>query len=136
MTFAQLVPLAISLSMGLIVFGLGLNARFSEALALLERPGLLLRSLISMNVIMTAVAAAAVVTFDLPQQVKIVLLALALSPVPPILPAKERRAGGSNDYILGLLLTASLLSIIIVPLGIRLLELYFGGTATVPLTKL
>jgi hypothetical protein len=43
MTIAQLIPLAINVSVALIVFALRLNATLAEAVSLSRRPGLLAR---------------------------------------------------------------------------------------------
>lgn len=118
MDLASLLPLAIKASIVLMVLALGLNATWQDALYLFRKPGLLIRSVLSMNVIMPLVAAGLVVAFDLPLAVKIALVALALSPVPPILPKKELKAGGRAPYAIGLLVAIALLAIITVPLGV------------------
>jgi BASS family bile acid:Na+ symporter len=118
MDLASLLPLVIKASIVLMVLGLGLNATWQDALYLFRKPGLLIRSVLSMNVIMPLVAAGLVVAFDLPLAVKIALVALALSPVPPILPKKEMKAGGHAPYAIGLLVAIALLAVITVPLGV------------------
>jgi BASS family bile acid:Na+ symporter len=71
-----------------------------------------------MNVVMPLVAALLVVAFDLPLAVKIALVALALSPVPPILPKKELKAGGDATYAIGLLVAIAVFAIVTVPVGV------------------
>ena len=132
MTIAQLVQMAINLSMALLVLALGLQATWADAISLLRQPGLLLRSLVSMNVLMPILAFLMVVLFNLHPAVKIALLALALSPVPPVLPGKQMKAGGDTTYVAGLLVTMSVLSIVIVPLGIWLIDQPLHLHATVP----
>lgn len=126
MTIAELIPIVINVSMGLLVLTLGLHARLEDATYLLGRPGLLVRSIVSMNVILPVLAALAALTFALPPAVKLALVALALSPVPPILPGKQTRAGGTSSYIIGLLVTAAALSIIFVPVGMNIVAAIFG----------
>jgi BASS family bile acid:Na+ symporter len=72
----------------LTVFGFGLRASFDDVLYLFHRPGLLGRSLLAMFVIMPIVAVALLRLFDAPRNVEIVLVALAISPIPPLLPKK------------------------------------------------
>jgi BASS family bile acid:Na+ symporter len=115
MTLAHLIPIAIQLSMAIILFCVGLHARLEDLTYLLQRPGLLLRSLLAMNLIMPALAVLIAVVFDLSIVVEIALVALALSPIPPILPGKEIKAGGAPRYILGVLVTTAVLSIVFVP---------------------
>ncbi|RUM95754.1 Na+-dependent transporter [Pseudaminobacter arsenicus] len=126
MTLAQLIPFAINASMFLIVFALGLAATFQDATYLLRRPSLLLRSILSMNIVMLAVAFAIVVLIDPQPVVKIALIALAVSPVPPVLPAKQEKAGGSESYTIGLLVATALVAIILVPTVIELLGMSTG----------
>jgi BASS family bile acid:Na+ symporter len=126
MTIAQLIPLAIQISMALIVLGVALNATFGDLTYLLHRPGLLVRSLLSMYVIMPAFAVAGALLFDLNPLIEVALAAMALSPVPPILPKKEVKAGGAPSYVLGLLVVAAVVSIIYVPLAADLVGRAFG----------
>ena len=60
MTFVQIIALAIKASMFLIVFAIGLNATMKDFNYVLRHPALLVRSLLSMNVIMLVFAVAVV----------------------------------------------------------------------------
>jgi bile acid:Na+ symporter, BASS family len=118
MNAVALLHLAIVTSIMLVVAGLGLHARWHDALYLFRQPRLLARSLLSMNVVMPLVAMGLVVAFDLPLAVKIALVALAISPVPPLLPNKEATAGGRVSYAIGLLVALALFSIVVVPITV------------------
>jgi bile acid:Na+ symporter, BASS family len=135
MTLAQLIPLAISVSMGLIVFALALHASVQDATFLLRRPGLLARSLFSMNVVMPVFAALVASFFDLHPAIKIALLALAVSPVPPILPKKEVEAGGTPSYVIALLVAAAVFAVVLAPLAVDLLGRTFGVAVHVPASR-
>ena len=113
-------------SIFLVVLSLGLEAKLADTIWLARRPRLFLRSLLAMNVIMPLVAVALAWTSWLNPAVKIALVFLAASPVPPVLPRKQSKLGGSSDYIHGLLFSAALLSIVIVPLTIKLVARLFG----------
>src|SRR5262245_20299734 len=125
MTTTQLIGLAIQLSMALIIFCVALEARFADLTFLWRKPGLLLRSLISMLIVMPVVAVVMAVWFDLHHAVEIALVASALSPVPPILPNKQIKAGGEGSYVVGLLTTTALVSIAYIPLAASLLQSMF-----------
>jgi BASS family bile acid:Na+ symporter len=118
MDFATLLPLAIKSSIVLMVLAIGMNATWQDATYLFRQPGLLLRSVVSMNVIMPLAAAGFVLAFDLPLAVRVALVALAVSPVPPILPRKEQQAGGNRSYAVGLLVAIGVLAIVTVPLAV------------------
>src|SRR5215813_8688599 len=126
MTLATLIPLVLKLSIALFVFAIGLKATFSDAFCLFRRPAQLLRALLSMNVVMPVFAVLLALTFNLPAPVKIALVALSISPIPPILPNKALKAGGREDYTIGLLVATALLSVIFVPLAMKLFESIAG----------
>jgi BASS family bile acid:Na+ symporter len=116
MTAAELIALAIQVSIGLIVASVALNARLSDLVSLWHRPGLLVRSLLSMFVVMPALAVGMALLFDLRPVLEAALIALALAPVPPLLPRKEtEKAGGAPSYTVGLLAATALVSIAYVP---------------------
>jgi BASS family bile acid:Na+ symporter len=126
MRLATLIPFVLQASIVLNVIGLGLNASPQDATSLLRRPNRLLRSLGAMHVVMLACAVALAVNFDLHPAVKIALVALAVSPIPPLLPKKTLQAGGEASYTIGLLVAAALLAIVFVPVAVELLGRAFG----------
>jgi bile acid:Na+ symporter, BASS family len=126
MDLAALIPLIIKVSIFLTVLGFALHARIDDALYLFRHPSELFRSLMSMNVIMPLFAASLAASFGLHPAVKIALITLALSPVPPLLPKKELKAGGRASYAFGLLAAAALLAILIVPISVELMGKAFG----------
>ena len=132
MDLVTLVSAAVLASVCLIVFSLGLGSTQEDALYLLRRPRQLVRSLLSMNVVMPLVAAGLAAVFDFPGALNISLVALAVSPVPPILPKRQLGAGGRASYAVGLLMAAALLAIVFIPLALRLIALGFGKEAHVP----
>jgi BASS family bile acid:Na+ symporter len=64
--------------------------------------------------------------FDFYPAVEIALVALAISPIPPLLPRRHVAAGGRASYALGLLTAAALLSVAVVPSGVVLVGWLFG----------
>jgi BASS family bile acid:Na+ symporter len=124
MDLATLVPLGLKASVAFLVLGLGLEATFEDAFYLFRKPWQLIRSLFAINVVMPLFAVLLAIVFDLHPAVKIALVALAVSPVPPILPRKQGKAGGRRP--IGLLVAAGLLAIIFVPLAVELLGKGFG----------
>lgn len=128
MSVPSLIALALQVSLGLMVFVVGLNARPTDVTFLVRHPGLFVRSLIAMNVVMPLVALWFAVMFSLSPAVKLALIALAMSPVPPFLPAKALKSGGDAAYTVGLLATESVLSIVLVPLSV----LAFGALLATP----
>ena len=125
MTAVKVVILLLQASIFLLVLRLGLSATFEDAASLLRRPGLMLRSLIAMNIIMPVFAVLLALAFRLQPAVEAALIVLAVSPVPPVLPQKQLKLGGSSSYVMGLLVTTALLAVIVTPLTIAAAGMVF-----------
>jgi BASS family bile acid:Na+ symporter len=123
---AALFILLIKISVALNVFALGLTATPNDVVHLFRRPGKLLRSLLSMYVVMPTVAVTLALTFNLHPAVKIALGVLAVSPTPPLLPRKALKAGGKENYAVGLLVATAVLTIVLIPLSLSLYERIFA----------
>ena len=132
MTTQQVVILVLQVSILLTVFGFGLRTTLHDLQYLLRRPGLLARSLLAMFVVMPIVAVILVWAFELRPSFEISLVALAISPVPPLLPNKEGKAGGHAAYGLALMAVVSILAIVVVPLWVQLLGLYADRQLKMP----
>jgi BASS family bile acid:Na+ symporter len=87
----QVIMLALQVSILATVFGFGLKAKRGDLLYLWRQPRLLVRSLLAMYLAMPLVALAFVSIFDLPMNVKIVLVALSIAPLPPLFPSATSR---------------------------------------------
>ncbi len=132
MDMKQIVMLALQVSIIATVFGFGLKSTVNDLLYVWRRPGLLARSLLAMLVIMPALAVVMARAFSFPRAVAIALIALAISPVPPLLPKKETKAGGLQAYGLGLMAVLGVLAIVTIPLTVELLERIFGVPLGIP----
>jgi bile acid:Na+ symporter, BASS family len=124
MNLQQLIGLGLQASILMTVFGFGLQAAVADILYLTRRPSLLARSLGAMFLVMPLIAIALAKMFELRPSVEIVMIALSISPIPPLLPGKEGKAGGHSSYALGLMAIVGLLSIAVVPIGLQILGRY------------
>jgi len=124
MDIAILLRIAIVVSVMLIVVALGLRCALADAAYLLHRPSLLARSLVAMNVIMPLVALWLVSSFDFKTPVKVALVALAISPLPPFLPGKRLKLT-SRGYVYGIVVAAAVCSVVLVPATAALLSAHF-----------
>ncbi len=79
-----------------------------------------------MYVVMPVFAALLAKGFDLTPVVRGSLILLAISPLPPVFPNKALKAGGERSYTIGLLVAATLFSIVFIPVALELLERAFG----------
>jgi BASS family bile acid:Na+ symporter len=85
-----------------------------------------------MFVVMPMFAVALAAPFDLHPAVKIALVALAVAPVPPLLPRRLMKAGGEPSFAIGLLVAAALFSIVFTPLAVALLGTALDAPARMP----
>jgi bile acid:Na+ symporter, BASS family len=76
-----LIPIVLKPSIALTVFALGLRAKPQNLTLLLHKPGLFVRSIVSMSLLMPLVALALVTTLDLKAPVAIALATLSLSQI-------------------------------------------------------
>jgi len=122
----MILGLALKASIILTLFGFGLRATREDLLYLRRRPRLLIRSFAAMFVVMPLFAIMMTRLVSLNRAVMIALIALSISPVPPILPNKVNKSGGLAPYGLGLMVTAATFSIGFVPLAVYLIGKYFN----------
>jgi BASS family bile acid:Na+ symporter len=132
----QLVGLGLQASILMTLFGFGLQATVADILYLVRRPLLLARSLGAMFLVMPLVAVALAKAFDLRPSVEIALIALSISPIPPLLPGKETKGGGHASFALGLMAIVGLLSIAVVPIGANVLGRSFGIPFKMPVATI
>jgi bile acid:Na+ symporter, BASS family len=132
MTGAKLIGLGVNLSMALMVFSIALSAGAGGTRLALSDKGLLLRSFVAMYVVMPLFAVFVALNFELNHAVLVALLLLALSPVPPVLPGKQLKAGGTPAFVLGLFVVAAAAAIFVVPAGVTLIGRIFGRDLMVP----
>jgi BASS family bile acid:Na+ symporter len=84
-----------------------------------------------MNLLMPLFAALLVASFDLHPAVSLSLVLLSISPVPPLLPIKGRKAGGGSEFIFSLMSTEAVLAIVLVPVSIEVFDRTFKKQAHV-----
>lgn len=135
MSAVHVMMLAINASMFMVVFKLGLDTTFAGVTYLFRRPGLLLRSILAMNIVMPVLAVVACLALHPSQTIAVALIGLAISPVPPFLPNQQLGAGGPSRYVFGLLVATALASIVLVPSWITLIDATFSRDVQIPASK-
>ncbi|HEX8813816.1 MAG TPA: hypothetical protein VF742_17650, partial [Terracidiphilus sp.] len=136
MALSALPGLALKVSVLMILFQLGTKAKSQDVFFLFRQPSLLLRSVLSMSIIMPAFAVTLALTFELHAAVKWALVALALSPVPPFLPIKQIKAGGCAPYAISLLVIEAVAAIVFVPTAVAVCASVFGNDAYIEISTL
>lgn len=123
-------PNLVKLTLFTLMLSLGMTLRFEEILSLWQRPGLLNRSILAIVVVVPALVALVVFSFQLPPEVEIGLILTAIAPgtsLPLYLP-KHKRA---QSYAIALQATVSLLAVITVPMTIAILQEFFPPEAQI-----
>jgi len=120
------LKLVLLLGVVLMVIGIGARVQLDEPLLLLRRPALTLRSLVAMYVLFPAFVLPLVWLLPLRQGVGAVLLGFAVSPVLPPWAKKGTALGARGDYVIGLELLSTAVSLLVVPLMIAIGERLFG----------
>jgi BASS family bile acid:Na+ symporter len=126
MDLAELVSIGLRVSIALAGLSIGLKTTPQDVVSLVRRPGELVRPLIAINIVMPLFALAMAWLLPLHPAVKIALFSLSVSPLPPLLPNKALKAGCRHDYVIGLLVAISVLSIAVVPLTLALCSYILG----------
>jgi BASS family bile acid:Na+ symporter len=126
MTVQELVALTLAVSIALTVFGFGLRSTRDDLLYPLRHRGQLARALTAMFVVMPVVAIVLCAVTVLHPAVEIALVALAISPMPPLLTNRQATAGGRVSYGIGLMTVAALLSVGFIPLAVAIIGRILG----------
>ncbi|HEY4122962.1 MAG TPA: hypothetical protein VGM36_00025 [Rhizomicrobium sp.] len=134
MTLQAAIVWGIKISIMLNVLAMGMNFTMRGAAYLARHPRKLARSLFAMDIVMPAFAIAVAALFPIPIPAKIALVALSLSPTPPILPQRTVKTGGSEAYIMGLLVAAAVVALFFVPLAMELIGVVSGIGTHMPIT--
>lgn len=128
----QLIIMALQVSIWATVFSFGLMAQRGEGAYLARHGNLLARAIVAMLLVMPVVAIILARFFDFDRNVEVALIALSLSPIPPLLPGKETKAGGSGAFAVGLLAALALFSIVTIPASLAFLGRLFGIQLEMP----
>jgi len=107
-------------SLLLLVMSFGMKTKLSDALAFLEAPGLSARAMLAMFLVVPSVAAGLSLLLPLVPATMFALLAIAVSPMPPVFPGKGAKVGGKSRYVMSLFVLATAFTFAAAPLILHL----------------
>ena len=116
----------VSLTIFTLMLALGVNHSFEQLTSLWRRPGLLLRSLLAVVVLVPMVVVLLLWVFDLPPAAATGLALLAAAPGAPLTYKRSQMAGGDPAYTASLQLTLALLAVGITPVILAMFSSLFG----------
>jgi len=137
LSIQSLISLGFTISIFLGVLAVGLRVAPADLHYLLDQPSKLVRSLFAMNVVAPIVAVMVCKTFSLHPAVIVALVTLAIAPVGALFSQAmlPRVTPGRFAYARGLFFANIVLSVVLTPLTVELIQLIFGGDVHVdPLT--
>jgi len=132
----QIIPLLLTFSLAGLVLTVGLKSEAGDLLYVLRRPKLLLKAILAVDVIPPVAAAILIWFLPLEPMVKAGIMLMAISPVPPLVPGQELKAGGRKEYAYGVYTAMALLTIIVVPLVFDLAARLFGRDDVLPIVTI
>jgi BASS family bile acid:Na+ symporter len=125
----QIAVLALKISIVMQVFAIGLGTTWYDAIYLFRKPKLLVNSILARNVAVPIIAILLIKLMSLQGAVAITIAVLAITPVPPLLPKSQLKAGARSEYVLGLLVSHSVLAVVFVPVTVGLMDLALSARA-------
>jgi BASS family bile acid:Na+ symporter len=128
----DLIPLIFALSLAVLVLNVGLDAEPGDLLHLFRRPRQLLKAVLAVNVLVPVAAALLVAALPISHVAKAGILLMAMSPVPPLVPGKEKKIGGSRAYSYGLYTALILLAVVVVPVSVAIAGWIYGASIAIP----
>jgi len=106
-----------------LMLAIGVNHSFRQVTYLARQPGLLVRSLLSVIVVVPGIVGVLLWAFPLPPAVATGLALLAAAPGAPLTTKRTEMAGGELPYAVNLQLTLAVLAVVVTPL---ILSVYFS----------
>ena len=106
-----------------LMLAIGVNHSFRQVTYLASQPGLLVRSLLSVIVLVPGIVGVLLWAFPLPPAVATGLAVLAAAPGAPLTTKRIEMAGGELPYAVNLQLTLAVLAVVVTPL---ILSAYFS----------
>jgi len=130
LALAESLLLILKLAVSGLLIAVGAGASFSDVLYLWRRPGLLVRSLLAMYVLVPLAAVGLAKAIPLSPGVELVFLVIAVSAGAPLIPRRLRFEAGT--YLVSLVITSSIISIVMVPAWLAMLSHMLGTTEAFP----
>jgi BASS family bile acid:Na+ symporter len=135
-TLKIVLPIVIQAGLALLVLAVGLDSTLEDVLYVLRRPALLGRAFVAISLVVPVVAVLAVLWLPLSLPAKVGVVLMALAALPPFVPGSALRAGGRRSYTYGLYVAFALLTVIVVPATVAVLNRLFGAGAEVSMAVL
>lgn len=115
MALNQIIPLALQVSLFALVMSIGLESRWGDLVHVFERPALLLRAIVAVDVIVPLVAVVVCLMLPIAPWTRASIVMMAASPLAPFAPIKMLKTGADRSYVIGTYAALMIAAIVIVP---------------------
>jgi len=123
---ASILKLIVVASVVLIVVSIGMSTKPGTAIAFLKSPVPVSKAMLAMFVAMPLFTLLITWWLPLEDSARIALLALSVSPMPPLLPRKEIKLGADMEYAIGIQVAAMVTALVAAPFFVWLFGEVFG----------
>lgn len=131
MDIKALIPFVVQGSLFLLVLAVGLRSRWEDLTYVFRKPKNLARALVAVNVVVPLAAVILGALFPLDWRTKAGLIIMAVSPLAPFATGKMLKASSDRSYDVGLYAALILAAVVIVPLTVAILNLFYERHAHV-----
>lgn len=135
----ELIPVILQGSLVLLLAAIGMQWRWSDFRELRGESAILVRALLAVNVVVPLAAILVVLLLPIERVVAVALLLMAVSPLAPLVPGRAMKVGGKRASVVATYVILIALSIVLVPITVKLVGWVFERNLEVPvgaLTKL
>jgi len=135
MDLKTLIMLAVQLALLLLIFAVGLRARWDDLLYVLKKPADFGKALIAVNLVVPLAATLVASALPLEWTTKAGLIIMAVSPLAPFASGKMLKSSKDRSYDVGIYAALVLAAVIVVPLTVALLNPLYEHHATVSIRE-
>jgi BASS family bile acid:Na+ symporter len=123
-------------SLFLLVLAVGVQSSSSDLAYVVERPSLLLRGFVAVNIVVPICAVLLCLVFPVDKMTKAGIVIMSVSPLAPFVIGKMLKTGADRSYVVGTYAALMAASILVVPATFGLIGILFGRDASVPIVML
>ncbi|MFL6736306.1 MAG: bile acid:sodium symporter family protein [Sphingomonas sp.] len=123
-------------SLVLLVLAIGLQSSWSDIAYTWQRPALLVRGFVAVNVIVPLCAVLLCLVLPVDKMTKAGLVIMAVSPLAPFAIGKMMKTGADRAYVVGTYSALMAMSILVVPVTFGLIGILAGRDASVPIAMI
>lgn len=120
-------------SLLLLIFAVGVQSSSTDLSYVAERPSLILRGFVAVNVAVPAVAVLLCLLLPIDRMTKAGIVIMSVSPLAPFVIGKMLKTGADRAYVIGTYAALMAASILIVPATFELLGILAGRDASAPM---